>query len=75
MKLTRFNKVVIYVDCIVNFRGKDVHIKWTDEDGYIDGNFDSVFGELEAYAYDQAHDEFLNELPIFNLISKGFENE
>ena len=75
MKLTRFNEVSIYVDCIVNFKDRDVRIKWTSEDGVIEDNFDSVFGELEAYAYDQAYDEFLNELPIFNLISKGFENE
>jgi len=75
MKLTRFNEVSIYVDCVVNFRGRDVKIKWTSEDGYIDGNFDSVFLDLNSDEYDQAYDEFMDELPIFGLKTEGFEND
>jgi len=74
MKLTRFNEVSIYVDCVVNFRGRDVKIKWTNEDGYIDGNFDSVFLDLDSSEYDQAYDEFVDNLPIFDLGAEGFEN-
>jgi hypothetical protein len=75
MKLTRFNEVSIYVDCIVNFKDRDVRIKWTSEDGVIEDNFDSVFLELEADAYDQAYDDFTEELPTFDLTMEGFENE
>jgi len=75
MKLTRFNEVSIYVDCILNFKDRDVRIKWTSEDGVIEDNFDSVFLELEADAYDQAYDDFTEELPTFDLTMEGFENE
>jgi hypothetical protein len=75
MKLTRYNYIEIYVDCVVNFRGRDVKIKWTTEDGYIDGNFDSVFFDLDSDEYDQVYDEFVDNLPIFDLGAEGFENE
>ena len=75
MKLTRYNYIEIYVDFVVNFRGRDVKIKWTTEDGYMDSNFDSVFLELDSNEYDQAYDEFMDELPIFGLKTEGFEND
>jgi len=75
MKLTRFNEVSIYVDCILNFKDRDVRIKWTSEDGVIEDNFDSVFLELEADAYDQVYDDFTEELPTFDLTMRGLENE
>jgi len=75
MKLTRFNEVSIYVDCVVNFKGRDVKIKWTNEDGVIEDNFDSVFLDLEADDYDQTNSDFLDELPIFDLDIAGLENE
>jgi hypothetical protein len=74
MKLTRFNEISIYVDCIVNFRDREVRIKWTSEDGVIEDNFDSVFLELETDAYDQAYDDFIEELPTFDLNIEGVEN-
>jgi len=74
MKLTRFNHISIYVDCIVNFRDRDVRIKWTTEDGLFEDNFNSVFIELDENDYDQAYSDFLDELPIFDLTTEGFEN-
>jgi hypothetical protein len=75
MKLTRFNEVSIYVDCIVNFKDRDVRIKWTSEDGVIEDNFDSVFLDLDAHQYNQAYDDFDEEFPTFNLNTEGLENE
>jgi hypothetical protein len=74
MKFTKFNEISIYVDCIVNFRNRNVRIKWTSEDGVIEDNFDSVFLELETDAYDQAYDDFTEELPTFDLNIEGVEN-
>jgi hypothetical protein len=75
MKLTRFNYIDMYVDCTLNFRGKDIKIKWTTEDGLIDTNFESVFFDLDAHQYTQAYDDFIEELPIFDLDIAGLENE
>jgi len=74
MKLTRFNYIDMYVDCIVNHKGRDVRIKWTTEDGFIEDNFESVFSDLIDIKYDQAYDEFLDELPLFDLKTEGLEN-
>jgi len=74
MKLTRFNYIDMYVDCIVNHKGRDVRIKWTTEDGFIENNFESVFSDLIDIKYDQAYDEFLDELPLFDLKTEGLEN-
>ena len=74
MKLTRFNYIDMYVDCIVNHKGRDVRIKWTTEDGFIENNFESVFSDLIDIEYDQAYDEFLDELPLFDLNMEGLEN-
>ena len=74
MKLTRFNCIDMYVDCIVNHKGRDVRIKWTTEDGFIENNFESVFSDLIDIEYDQAYDEFLDELPLFDLNTEGLEN-
>ncbi len=74
MKLTRFNYIDMYVDCIVNHKGRDVRIKWTTEDGFIENNFESVFSDLIDIEYDQAYDEFLDELPLFDLKTEGLEN-
>ena len=74
MKLIRYNYIDIFVDCTLNYKGRDVKIKWTTEDGFIEDNFDSVFGELDSNDYDQAYDEFLDELPTFNLNIEGVEN-
>jgi len=74
MKLTRFNYIDMYVDCIVNHKGRDVKIKWTTEDGFIENNFESVFSDLIDIEYDQAYDEFLDELPLFDLKTEGLEN-
>ena len=65
MKIIRYNYIDIYVDCTLNFKGRDVKIKWTSEEGLIEDNFESVFLELDDY--DQAYDDFLDELPTFNL--------
>lgn len=75
MKLTRFNYIDMYVDCIVNHKGRDVRIKWTTEDGFIENNFESVFSDLIDIEYDQAYDEFLDELPLFDLNTEGLEND
>jgi len=74
MKLTRFNYIDMYVDCIVNHKGRDIRIKWTTEDGFIENNFESVFSDLIDIEYDQAYDEFLDELPLFDLKTEGLEN-
>ena len=74
MKLTRFNYIDMYVDCIVNHKGRDVRIKWTTEDGFIENNFESVFSDLIDIEYDQAYDEFLDELPLFDLNTEGLEH-
>jgi len=74
MKFTRFNYIDMYVDCIVNHKGRDVRIKWTTEDGFIEDNFESVFSDLIDIEYDQAYDEFLDELPLFDLKTEGLEN-
>jgi hypothetical protein len=74
MKHTKFNEIHIYVDMVVNFRNRDVRIKWTTEDGLIEDDFDSVFIELNENDYDQAYDDFIDEFPIFNLNVEGLEN-
>ena len=74
MKHTRFNYIDIYVDTIVNFRGRDVRIKWSTEDGLIEHNLSSVFMELDSDDLDQAYEDFIDELPIFDLKTEGFEN-
>jgi len=74
MKHTKFNEIYIYVDMVVNFRNRDVHIKWTTEDGLVKDNFDSVFLELNENDYDQAYNDFIDEFPIFNLNVEGLEN-
>ena len=75
MKHTKFNEIYIYVDIVVNFRNRDVRIKWTTEDGLVEDNFDSVFLELNENDYDQAYNDFIDEFPIFNLNVEGLENE
>lgn len=74
MKHTKFNEIYIYVDIVVNFRNRDVRIKWTTEDGLVEDNFDSVFLELNENDYDQAYNDFIDEFPIFNLNVEGLEN-
>lgn len=74
MKHTKFNEIYIYVDIVVNFRNRDVRIKWTTEDGLVKDNFDSVFLELNENDYDQAYNDFIDEFPIFNLNVEGLEN-
>lgn len=74
MKHTKFNEIYIYVDMVVNFRNRDVRIKWTTEDGLVKDNFDSVFLELNENDYDQAYNDFIDEFPIFNLNVEGLEN-
>jgi len=74
MKHTKFNEIYIYVDMVVNFRNRDVRIKWTTEDGLVEDNFDSVFLELNENDYDQAYNDFIDEFPIFNLNVEGLEN-
>lgn len=74
MKLARYNYIDIYVDCTLNYKGRDVKVKWTTEDGFIEDDFDSVFGELNSNDYDQAYDDFLDELPMFDLNIEGLEN-
>ena len=71
MKLTRYNYIDIFVDCTLNYKGRDVKIKYTTEDGFIEDNFDSVFVELDSNDYDQAYADFLDELPTFNLNIEG----
>jgi len=75
MKHTKFNEIYIYVDMVVNFRNRDVRIKWTTEDGLVEDNFDSVFLELNENDYDQAYNDFIDEFPIFNLNVEGLEND
>ena len=74
MKHSKFNEIYIYVDIVVNFRNRDVRIKWTTEDGLVEDNFDSVFLELNENDYDQAYNDFIDEFPIFNLNVEGLEN-
>jgi len=75
MKHTKFNEIYIYVDMVVNFRNRDVRIKWTTEDGLVEDSFDSVFLELNENDYDQAYNDFIDEFPIFNLNVEGLEND
>jgi hypothetical protein len=72
MKLIRYNYIDIFVDCTLNYKGRDVKIKWTTEDGLIEDNFESVFFDLNDY--DQAYADFLDEFPTFNLNIEGVEN-
>ena len=74
MKLTRYNYIDIFVDCTLNYKGRNVKIKWTTEDGLIEDNFDSVFLELDSNDYDETYADFLDELPMFNLNIEGLEN-
>ena len=74
MKLTRFNYIDMYVDCTVNYKGRDIKIKFSTEDGFFENNFESVFSDLNEFEYDQAYDEFLDDLPLFDLKTEGFEN-
>jgi len=74
MKLTRYNYIDMYIDLVVNYKGRDVKIKWTTEDGFIENNFESVFSDLNEFEYDEAYDYFLDDLPLFNLKTEGFEN-
>jgi hypothetical protein len=64
----------MYVDCTVNYKGRDIKIKFSTEDGFFENNFESVFSDLNEFEYDQAYDEFLDDLPLFDLKTEGFEN-
>ena len=72
MKLIRYNYIDIFVDCTLNYKGRDVKIKWTTEDGLIEDNFELVFSDSNDY--DQAYADFLDEFPTFNLNIEGVEN-
>ena len=74
MKLTRYNYIDMYIDLVVNYKGRDVKIKWTTEDGFIEDNFESVFSDLNEFEYDEEHDKFVDDLPLFDLKAEGFEN-
>jgi len=73
MKITKYNEISIYVNVILNFRGRDVKVIWTTEDGILKDYFYDAFKDLNEYDLEDAYEQFKDELPLFDLDVQGLD--
>ena len=73
MKFVKYNEISIYVDFVVEFKGRNVKVKWSTEDGWLEDRFEDVFMDLSDAEYDEAYEEFIDELPSFSLNMENYD--
>jgi hypothetical protein len=74
MKFVRYNAISIYVNYVVEFKGRQVKVIWTTEDGIIEDNFETVFSDLSNDVYEDYQEQFFDELPSISLNMGEIEN-